>query len=240
MRGFTLIELLVVIAIVAILASLLLPALSRAKATAGVARCQSNLRQISFALRMYLDETGRYPHAAIFQFGQTQDRPVFWFDALEPYSGSKWTNGLYQCPASLLRANQRGVFFTPEFATAQGDYGYNFRGTGALPLGPGFGLGPEWFPSSANESPTFPTAHEASVLAPSDMIAIGDSPYTSGLDPQFLHFDRIYSHHGTGANHVFCDGHVEFGKTNRVYAKTPEARRRWNRDHQPHPETWLK
>src|SRR5260370_38881672 len=54
--GFTLVELLVVIAIIAILASLVLPALARAKMKATQAGCMSNLKQVAHALEMYVDD----------------------------------------------------------------------------------------------------------------------------------------------------------------------------------------
>lgn len=77
-RGFTLVELLVVVAIIAVLIALLMPSLTRARESAKMVQCQSNMRQLVLAMTMYADANRSwFPGGAVYNDPRLEDW-VYW------------------------------------------------------------------------------------------------------------------------------------------------------------------
>jgi len=204
-QAFTLIELLVVIAIIAILASLLLPALSRAKEQADEAVCKSNLHQIIVAVKLYNTDTGVYPFSLD---GGNQNAlmnattPYTWMLRLYPYTSTKWprsslvadhfvpgseAKSIYTCPAYdriggyyFLQSGDSDL----QYANISGAYAIN--GFGIWPAVPPpqqpLGLGGEVFGILSGNIP-YPARQikDSDIAASAQMLMMADSqPSYSG------------------------------------------------------------
>jgi prepilin-type N-terminal cleavage/methylation domain-containing protein/prepilin-type processing-associated H-X9-DG protein len=245
-RAFTLVELLVVITIIAVLAALLLPALSRAKQRAQRTQCIGNLHQLGLALNLYVHDEAAYPLAT------AGDGLGQWQRSLRPLA----SGAVFRCPQWRSASGQFTQIF-PNETRLQPHYGYNFIGAARRnrpPRNPGLGGDFIWDGLSGRYEPT----RASQVLSPSQMIALGESAafVRPGLastntvtpdDPLYITFpftfpawgyEGVANWHSGGANILFCDGHTEFGKQSAWMADTDEARRLWNNDHLPHPECW--
>jgi prepilin-type N-terminal cleavage/methylation domain-containing protein len=159
-RAFTLVELLVVTAILALLAGLLLPALSRARLKARAAECASDLRQWGISYRQYADDNtdflprrgqGVQPLAQV-------DRPEDWFNALPPYLNSPSYRQLCQTDQKP-GAGARSLFICP----AALDPGSNHF----LPYGMNMNLSPWNLPQASKFS---------EVARPAEVVAMADAP----------------------------------------------------------------
>ena len=115
-KGFTLIELLVVIAIIAILAAMLLPALSTAREKARQAVCMSNLKQLALAIQMYVDDYDGYFMAASAVFADASRYSWDWFVRKGGYATN---DRIFRCPSGTR------VFQSGESPAGDRDYVIN-------------------------------------------------------------------------------------------------------------------
>ena len=197
------------IAIIAVLAGVLLPALAQARHSARQAKCASNLRQLGLATHLYWDEhenlSFRYRGAA------TNGGDVWWFGWLERWNGGNEGARAFDPVAGALYPylQSRGVEVCPSFD-------YSFAGLKLKASGASYGYG-------YNRHLSGVTVNR--IAQPADTVLLADAAqindFQAPASPENPMLEEFYyvstntfeatAHfrHGSRANAVFCDGHVD-------------------------------
>ena len=205
-RGFSLIELLVVIGIIAILLSLLFPALSLAWSHARVVNCQSNLRQVGQALIMYANDNNGWlipVHSDPSAEGGVRGFGIFW------HPKDRWPAKIFKAKGPAVETDNPADY-NPKVVSCPADPEPNEAHTYAL------------------NNP--PAAHHCKLgssnfngLGPSEVVLAAEKRTDAKdyyLEPEIGDFDsglELYRHGlKRGSNYLFFDGHVATAKPQEI------------------------